>query len=64
MGLLQSFIPNVEVELERLDAEREENISFMQDNFDAHNPQYADDEEETWDIGSKDKEQEEEQQKE
>ena len=57
LGLLQSFIPNVEVELERLDAEREENISFLEDNFNQHEPQ-VDDEEETWDIGSKEQEEE------
>ena len=33
LGLLQEFIPDVAVELERLAEEREESISFMQDNF-------------------------------
>ena len=31
LGLLQSFIPDVQVELERLSSEREANVSFMQD---------------------------------
>lgn len=35
---LLPFIPSVEVELERLANEREESISFMQDNFDSHEP--------------------------
>lgn len=52
LGLLQSFIPNVEVELERLDAEREENISFMQD-YGNEEFGHKEDEEETWDTGSK-----------
>ena len=34
LNLLQAFIPDVEVELERLAEEREESITFMQDNFD------------------------------
>lgn len=34
LNLLQAFIPDVEVELERLSQEREESIEFMQDNFD------------------------------
>lgn len=42
-NLLQ-FIPSVEVEMERLDAERADSISFMQDNFNAHAP-IAEDEE-------------------
>ena len=58
LGLLQEFIPNVEVELERLNTEREENISFMQDEFNAHQP--VEDEEETWDTGKKDKDEDEE----
>ena len=45
LGLLQEFIPNVEVELERLNTEREENISFMQDEFNAHQPVEEDEEE-------------------
>ena len=56
LGLLQSFIPNVEVELERLNTEREENISFMQDNFNAHNPQYADEDEDMQEEPQKDEE--------
>ena len=35
---LLPFIPSVETELERLATEREENVSFMQDNFNAHEP--------------------------
>lgn len=31
LGLLQSFIPDVQVEMQRLDEEREANVSFMQD---------------------------------
>ena len=57
LGLLQSFIPNVEVELERLDAEREENIamfgSYSDDEFG-----HDEDEEETWDTGSNKKDDE------
>lgn len=45
LNLLQEFIPNVEVELERLNTEREENISFMQDEFNAHQPVEEDEEE-------------------
>ena len=44
LALLQAFIPDVEVELERLNTEREENISFMQEEFNAHQP--VEDEEE------------------
>ena len=33
LGLLQEFIPDVAVELERLAQEKEESIEFMQDNF-------------------------------
>ena len=33
LNLLQAFIPDVEVELERLNKEKEESIEFMQDNF-------------------------------
>ena len=43
--MLTGFISSVDEEKERLAEEKEESISFMQDNFDAHNPQYADDEE-------------------
>ncbi|WP_235070584.1 phage portal protein [Turicibacter sp. TJ11] len=35
---LLPFIPSVEAELERLATEREESISFMEDNFDSHEP--------------------------
>ena len=45
LNLLQEFIPNVEVELERLNTEREENISFMQDEFNVHQPVEEDEEE-------------------
>lgn len=38
LGLLQDFIPSVDVEMMRLEEEREENISFMEDNFDSHEP--------------------------
>ena len=44
LALLQAFIPDVEVELERLNTEREESIEFMQDEFNAHQP--VEDEEE------------------
>ena len=46
---LVGLIPSVDEELERLDAEREENVSFMQDNFNPQQPQQpqqADEEEE------------------
>ena len=59
LALLQAFIPDVEVELERLDKERQESIEFMQDEFNAHQP-VEDEEEETWDTGSKDKDEDEE----
>ena len=59
LGLLQEFIPNVAVELERLNTEREESIEFMQDEFNAHQP-VEEDEEETWDTGKKDKDEDEE----
>ena len=36
IGLLQDFVPSVEVELERLTAQKENEIMFMQDNYDAH----------------------------
>ena len=45
LNLLQEFIPDVAVELERLNTEREENISFMQDEFNAHQPVEEDEEE-------------------
>lgn len=35
---LLPFIPSVEEELERLNREREENVSFMQENYDEHEP--------------------------
>lgn len=38
LGLLQDFIPSIDVELERLASEKEDNISFMQDQFDSHEP--------------------------
>ena len=38
LGLLQDFIPSVDVELERLANEREESVSFMRDNYDSHDP--------------------------
>ena len=44
LGLLQDFIPSVDVELERLSDEREENVSFMEDNFDDHEPVMDDEE--------------------
>ena len=59
LALLQAFIPDVEVELERLNTEREESITFMQEEFNAQQPK-QDDEEETWDTGSKDKDEDEE----
>ena len=48
LALLQGFIPNVQEELERLANEKEENVSFMQDNFNPQQPQQpqADEEEE------------------
>ena len=45
LSMLDGIIDNVDEELNRLQEEKEESISFMQDNFDAHNPQYAEDEE-------------------
>ena len=36
IGLLQDFVPSVEVELERLTTQKENEIMFMQDNYDAH----------------------------
>ena len=38
IGLLQDFVPSTDIELERLANEREESISFMEDNFDSHEP--------------------------
>lgn len=38
LGLLQDFIPSVDVELERLLEEKEEETSFMQDDYDSHEP--------------------------
>lgn len=35
---LLPFIPSVEQELERLSTEREESVSFMQDDYDSHKP--------------------------
>ena len=53
LALLQAFIPDVEVELERLNTEKEENMamfgSYSDDEF-SHK-----EEEETWDTGSKNK---------
>ena len=43
IGILQDFIQDVPTELERLNAEREENVSFMQDSF---NNGHEEDEEE------------------
>ena len=45
LGLLQDFIPSVDVELERLIDEREDNMSFMSDQFDAHEPVIDNDDE-------------------
>ena len=59
LGLLQSFIPDVQVELERLDEEREANVSFMQDNFNAHDPQMAEEEQDTEDMQDDEEEQQE-----
>ena len=36
IGLLQDFVPSVEVELERLTTQKENEIMFMQDDYDAH----------------------------
>ena len=48
LGLLQSFIPDVQVELERLSSEKEESILFMQDNFNGmHDDTDTEDTEET-----------------
>lgn len=44
IGLLQDFIPSVDVELERLASEKEDNVSFMQDQFDSHEPVLEDEE--------------------
>lgn len=41
VGLLQDFIPSVDVELERLNKQKEDEIMFMQDDYDAH--QYIED---------------------
>lgn len=50
LALLEAFIPNVEVELERLAQEREEAIQFQQDNFEGmHEQQFADEEEDVAD---------------
>lgn len=38
VGLLQDFIPSIEVELERLEEERQASVSFLSDNFDSHEP--------------------------
>lgn len=35
---LSGLIPDVQAELERLEQEKEESMSFMQDNFDSHDP--------------------------
>lgn len=59
LGLLQSFIPDVQVELDRLDEEREANVSFMQDNFNAHDPQMAEEEQDTEDMQDDEEEQQE-----
>jgi SPP1 family phage portal protein len=45
LALLQAFIPDVEVELERLNTEREESIAFMQEEFNAQQPKQDDEEE-------------------
>ena len=57
---LAGLIPDVQEELERLNTEREEDVQFMQDNFNGHGTQQTEDEEETWDTGSKDKDEDEE----
>ena len=46
LNLLQEFIPNVEVELERLAEEREENISFMQEEFNVQQPKQDEEDDE------------------
>lgn len=51
---LAGLIPDVQEELDRLAEERQESIEFMQEEFNAHQP-VEDEEEETWDTGSKDK---------
>ena len=56
---LQGLIPSVDEELDRLDEEREANVSFMQDNFDAHNPQMAEEEQDTEDMQDDEEEQQE-----
>lgn len=58
LGLLSSFIPDVQVELDRLAEEKEENISFMQDNFNAHDPQMAEEEQDTEDMQDEEEQQE------
>ncbi|MTM60755.1 phage portal protein, partial [Turicibacter sanguinis] len=49
VGLLQDFVPSIEVELERLAEEKERSISFMQDNFNDHEP-VVDDREENAEV--------------
>lgn len=38
LGLLQDFIPSVDVELERLTQEEEQEVEFMQPDYDSHEP--------------------------
>ena len=46
LALLQAFIPDVEVELERLNTEREESIAFMQEEFNAQQPKQDEEQDE------------------
>ena len=59
LSMLDGIIDNVDEELDRLAEEREENIAFMQD-YGNDEFGHKDDEEETWDTGSKDKDEDEE----
>ena len=38
VGLLQDFVPNIEVELERLAEEKAESLSFLSESYDSHEP--------------------------
>lgn len=59
LAMLEGIIDDVDEELERLDEEKQENISFMQDNFNAHDPQMAEEEQDTEDMQDDEEEQQE-----
>lgn len=50
VGLLQDFVPNIEVELERLAEEKAESLSFLSESYDSHEP-VLDDEEQEENVG-------------